>query len=114
MASGVLFQGICYPTEQHARTAACSEYRFHYGDASGNYYTIECTDDKGGDMKLCKRTNNEPCVFQHFRWPYFLECDYFGGTNLALDWLYIVLPVMVLLWGLKRVIHIFDVPRAEL
>ena len=114
MPAGVLFNGVCYPTEQHARTAACSEYRFHYGDAQGNFYTLECTHDDFGDMQVCKRTNNQACVFYHFRWPYFLECDYHGGTDFAVEWLAIVLPVMAVLWGLKRLISIFDVPKTEL
>ncbi|MBQ7158907.1 MAG: hypothetical protein IJS09_05740 [Treponema sp.] len=114
MPAGVLFKGVCYPSEQHARTAACSDYRFSWGDASGNFYTVECTKDNLGDMQICKRTNGQPCVFQHFRWPYFLECDYSGGTDLALDWFYIILPIFALLWGIKRLIHIFDVPKTEL
>ena len=114
MTTGVLFKGVCYPTEQHARTAACTEYRWHWGDSAGNYYTVECVDDSGGDMKLCKRTNDGQCAFTHFRWPYFLECDYAGGTDLAMDWLTIVLPIMAFLFGFKRILHLFDVPKTEL
>ena len=41
------------------------------------------------------------------------ECDYHGGVDLALEWMYLVLPAIVALWGIKRLIGIFSTNRED-
>lgn len=109
-----LYQGVCFPTEVEARQAACSAAQDRWGSGSSSFST-ECTtvDFSATEMTICKREDGGPCSVIVQPWPVFPECDFSGGVSFAQDWLYLVLPVMATLWGLKRLIGLFAVNREE-
>lgn len=104
-----LFNGVCYPTVQAARETACSASSLTWGSGS-SVYTLECatSDFDASSMTLCKRTDGSACMTISQDYPAFPDCDYAGGTDLAMDWMYGVLLLFVLLFGFKRLIALFS------
>lgn len=47
------------------------------------------------------------CVTYSQPYPVFSDCDFSGGSDLALDWMYAILPVLAVLWGLKKLASFF-------
>lgn len=104
-----LFNGVCYPTEQAAKQTACSAASATWGSGS-SVYTLECASSSfdGSSMTLCKRQDGGSCISIVQDYPAFPECDYAGGTDLAMDWMYAVLLLFVVLFGLKRLMALFS------
>lgn len=104
-----LFNGVCYPTAEAAKAQACSAASLTWGSGS-SVHTLECasTSFEGPTMTLCKRTDGGACTLIQQDYPAFPDCDYAGGTDLALDWMYAALLLFVMLFGLKRLIALFS------
>ncbi|MDO5625732.1 MAG: hypothetical protein Q4G71_13710 [Pseudomonadota bacterium] len=107
-----LYQGICYPSNAEAKQAACSAISARWGDGA-SIYTVECTSSSGPTMNICKRQDGGVCQIITQDYPDFPSCEHSGGTDMAMDWLYLVLPLMAALWGLKRLMRIFDTNRED-
>lgn len=104
-----LYQGVCYPSDAAAKIAACSGASTSWGSGS-SLYTSECTNTEfsGAYMDICRRTDGGPCTMTQVPYPTFQPCDYDGGANLALDWMYLVLPIFAVLYGAKKLLALFD------
>lgn len=104
-----LYQGVCYPTVEAARKTACSSASLSWGSGASSY-SLDCTssDFSAQHMDLCKRQDGGACQILQRPYPDFPECDYAGGSGMAVDWLFIVLPIMAGLWGLKKLSNLFD------
>lgn len=104
-----LFQGVCYPSAEAAKLAACSASSHVWGSGSESL-SVECasTDFSGPSMDLCKRIDGGSCFMISQPYPDFPSCEFSGGADLALDWMYAVLPVLAVLWGLKKLASLFS------
>ncbi|QTD44303.1 hypothetical protein [Ottowia testudinis] len=104
-----LYQGVCYPSVEAARKTACSSASLSWG-AGESSFSLDCTslEFSSTQMELCKRQDGGSCLMIQRPYPDFPECNYSGGSGMAVDWLYLVLPIMAGLWGLKKLINLFD------
>lgn len=109
-----LFNGVCYPSAEAAKQAACSAKASVWG-SGGSVFTTECASlsFSGPSMEVCKRQDGGACLTIVQDYPPFPDCDFSGGVDLALEWLYLVLPVVVALWGIKRLIGLFSFNRED-
>lgn len=109
-----LYRGVCYPSVEAARQQTCSASSVTWGDGS-SVFTSECvtTDFTAPSMQICKREDGGPCITLTQQYPPFPACEHSGGVDLAADWLYLVLPTIVILWGIKRIIGLFDNNRED-
>lgn len=112
--SGALFRGVCYPSSDAAKQQACSAASFSWGSGA-SAFSQECasTTFTGPAMSICLRENGGACQAYSMQYPVMPECDYHGGVDLALEWMYLVLPAIVALWGIKRLIGIFSTNRED-
>uniref|UniRef100_A0AAU8BCA6 Uncharacterized protein n=1 Tax=Dulem virus 61 TaxID=3145772 RepID=A0AAU8BCA6_9VIRU len=104
---GALFQGVCYPSDTDAKQAACSAHFVQWGGSRGIYTSI-CDSASNNVMNVCIRENGNACTYISHPYPNFPKCDYHGGVDFSLEWAYLILPVVVTLWGMKRLIRFFD------
>lgn len=111
---GALYRDTCYPTQEAARAQACATFDAKVM-ATTNLYTTECTSTvfTGATMSLCKRTNGGACTSITQPWPVTPACDHDGGVSLSLDYFYAVLALFVVVWGLKKLLQLFDRPHVE-
>lgn len=109
---GALFRNVCYQSQEDARAQACNTFDSKVM-VSANLYTSECTSTAytGATMTICKRTNGGACTNVSQPWPVTPSCDYAGGSTLALDWFYVLVVVLCLVYGIKRLIALFDAPH---
>lgn len=111
---GYLHKGVCYSTIEQARQSACSAVATNWG-SGGTYYSAYCgSNDFSVDqlVVMIKPSSGFP-TSNISAYPPFPSCNFDGGSDLALSWLYAVLPVIVAIWGLKRLIKIFDTGAKE-
>jgi hypothetical protein len=110
---GSLYQGVCYPDAATVQQAACSASSLKWGTGS-EYITVDCVESIGSVMVMSKCTDGQTCTTFQQPYPAFPECEFSGGTDLALSWLYAVLPVLAVLWGLKKLAGLFATnPKEE-
>ena len=109
-----LFKNVCYPTVEAAKQQACSAASLTWGSGA-SAFSQECASVTftGPTMDLCIRQNGGPCQAYTTEYPHFPDCDFAGGVDFALEWLYLVLPVIATLWGIKRLIGLFSTNRDE-
>lgn len=111
---GALYQNVCYPTQEAARAQACSTFDAKVM-ATTNLYTTECTSTAftGTTMTLCKRTNGGTCTNINQPWPVTPVCDHDGGVSLSYDYFLAVIPALCVIWGLKKLIELFNTPHTD-
>lgn len=78
--------------------------------AGQDVYSLECAANgfDGSTMRLCKRLNGGACQIIERPFPEFPECNYSGGYEIAAEWLYLVLPLMVMVFVIRRLISLFS------
>lgn len=106
---GALFQNVCYPDQASARQQACAQFDLKVG-ATTNVYTTQCTSTTftTATMSLCTRTNGGTCTTRTQPWPVTPACDYDGGVSLGYDWFLASIAFLVICWGGKKLINLFD------
>lgn len=111
---GALFNGVCYPDAIQAKQAACSAMSATWG-AGSSIYTSECatTDFTGPTFDICRRENGGQCQLITYPSPSLPECGFSGGVDFATEWMFLLLPVMVSLWGIKKLNNLFDTNRED-
>lgn len=111
---GFLFQNVCYPSDTLAKQAACSGAGGVWGQNT-TVLTTECTNTTftATTMTMCRRSNGGTCTTFTQPYPAFSSCTFDGGPAYAMDWLYVAMAVLVIVWGGKRLINLFDSPHAE-
>jgi hypothetical protein len=111
---GALFNNVCYPTQDIARQQACATFDAKVM-ATTNLYTTECTSTTytATTMTLCKRTNGGTCTNISQPWPVTPACDYDGGVTLAYDWFLASVAFVVICWGGKKLINLFNTDTVQ-
>ena len=106
---GALYKNVCYPTQDQARLEHCSQAGTSIL-VTTNMYTSECTSTvfTGATMSICKRTNGGACTVQTQPWPLTPACAHDGGVSLAYDWFIASIVFLVICWGGKKLIQLFD------
>lgn len=109
-----LFKGVCYPTVEAAKAQACSAASMSWGSGA-SAFSQECASVtfSGPSMQLCIRQNGGPCEAYTLEYPAFPDCEFSGGVGLAVDWLYLALPLFALLFGIKQLIRVFATNRDD-
>lgn len=105
---GALFKGVCYPDAVAARQEACSASAATWGSGT-SAITTECATSNFTlpTFEVCKRIDGGLCSILTYE-PFFPDCEYAGGTDMALEWLYLVLPILATLWGVKKLAEMFS------
>lgn len=103
-----LYRGICYPEADAAKQAACSAASTIWGDKDA-VYSVECASQTfgGSDMTLCKRVNGGACQMLNQPYPTFPECSHSGGYDMAAQWFYLVLPLFIFVFYIRRLMNLF-------
>jgi len=106
---GALYKNVCYSNQDYARAEACSDFSSNVM-ATTNLYTSECTSTvfTGTTMNICKRTNGGTCTTITQPWPQTPSCAHDGGVTLAYDWFLASIAFLVICWGGKKLIQLFD------
>ena len=111
-----LFNGVCYPSVEAAKQASCSAAAHVWGSGASTW-SIECASiafsSNSMSMQLCKRVDGGECSMILQPYPTFSDCNYAGGADMAMDWMYAVLPVLAVLWGLKKLAGLFSANSRE-
>lgn len=106
---GFLHGNVCFPSVEAAKQSACSGASATWGQGS-SLYSASCTttDFSDSDMSVCIRQDGGTCTTFAQAYPPFPECDFSGGTDLALDWLGVTVLLCMTLYGLRHIIALFD------
>lgn len=106
---GALYQNVCYPTQEAARAHACSSFDVRAMQGA-DLYTTQCNSTAFDTtaMDLCKRTNGGICATVSQPWPPTPECSHDGGVSLSYDWFLASIAFLVVCWGGKKLIQLFD------
>ncbi len=128
---GVLHKGVCYPDTQTAKKEFCSSFYTLWGGSSsttistgngnGNannsttvttqtFSSLECmaTNFEIPTLPICRRLNGGSCVAGTTTYPTFTPCDHAGSQDLAYEWFLIALGLLVVVWGGKQLVRLFD------
>lgn len=106
-----LYRGVCYPTTAQAKAEHCSQTLAAWGSGS-TAYTLECVPDADPSAPTygaCVRVNGSACTTSSVAYPSFPECDYEGGASVAYDWGLSALALLVVIYGGKQLIRLFEV-----
>lgn len=111
---GALFQNVCYPSPVEARTQACALFDVK-NSVGATLYSNECTSSvfTGPTMSICKRTNGGACTTIAQPWPLTPACSHEGGVTLSYDYFLVVLAFLIIVWGGKKLIQLFDHHHAD-
>ena len=106
---GALFKGVCYPDPAVAKAEVCNAQWVTWGSGD-NVMTAECTSSNFDlpSMSVCRRTNGGICTTSSTPYPAFSPCDYAGSQNLAYEWFLMALGLLVVVWGGKQLMKLFD------
>lgn len=105
---GLLYKNVCYPTQDLARSASCSDVAFTYSSGT-NVFTRECNSAvTSASMTVCTRQNGGNCTSTSMPWPLYPVCTFDGGTTFARDWFGVALIMLAIVWGGKKTIQLFE------
>lgn len=107
---GSLYKGICYPTVEQARSDYCQSLNQVWGSGT-SYATLTCINTDftpSYPLTLCKRVDLGQCTYSTRPYPYFPDCNYSGSTDLAYEWFLMAFGLLVVVWGGKQLIKLFD------
>lgn len=111
---GNLVNNVCYPTIQEARKAYCSTFDLSQMEGT-SFYTATCnsTAFSTANMNVCVRLNGGGCLTRTQPYPTMPTCDHDGGITLAYDWFIASIAFLVIVWGGKKLIQLFDTHHLE-
>jgi hypothetical protein len=102
-----LYKGVCYPTVQDARNAACSDH-YHVFSASGALTREWCINSTGSTAMMVQREVNGSSSYSVINYPYMPSCNHSGGVDYAAYWMGAALLLFVTLFGIRRLIELFS------
>ena len=108
--AGYLFKGVCFPDALSARQAACSEFPLTWASDT-SVYSLSCSptiDLESSSMSMCRTTDGGPCATTSQPWPTFPDCNFSGSSDLVLDWGFLAMSLLVVIWGGKRLAALFN------
>ena len=113
---GALYKNVCYPSSSDVRKEFCSAYGSTQIQG-GTLYSSECAVAVTGDdlelMTVCKRVDGGSCAYVAVPYPEAIDCDFSGGVSLGMDWMYVAMSLVVTVWGLRKLIKLFDTNTTE-
>lgn len=104
-----LYKGVCYPSVSDAQAAACSDHH-HTWSSGADLITEHCTAAAPSLMDTLRCVNGSSCTTSTSPYPSFPACDYAGGIDLAWTWFLAAMLLFATLWGIRRLIALFDTP----
>lgn len=108
--SGYLFKGVCYASQPDARQAACSEYPLTWASGT-SVYSLSCSPGinlESTSMSMCRQADGGSCVTTSQAWPSFADCNFSASSDLVLDWGFVAMSLLVVIWGGKRLAALFN------
>lgn len=111
--ASVLYNGTCYPSPLIARSAVCSASN-SFQSIGSTVYSSECVSlPTDTNMTICTRVNGGACVGRSQPWPYMAGCTFDGGTSLATDYLALAMGFLVIIWGGKKLVDLFEISHTD-
>lgn len=104
---GALYRSTCYASTPEALAATCSEFGGS-SNVSNTLYTWQCTGVSGTNFVVSRWQNGTPQSPVFVSVPTLQDCDYSVGSTVFLDFLYLALPIVATVWGLRRLYLIFS------
>jgi hypothetical protein len=111
---GYLSKGVCYPSSEAVQADFCSNYGFTWSDANGQLYSRECVPQNAnselgsGTLIVCQRLNGGECAQSMSAYPAFADCNFSGSSDLAYEWFLMAFGLLVVVWGGKQLIKLFE------
>lgn len=107
---GYLHQGVCYPELPQARREVCGQASQQWQSGS-TIYTSSCTstDFNTDSMTVCRRADGGACNTVAIPYPSFPSCDHSAGADLAYDWGIAAIAILVVIYGGKQLMRLFEV-----
>ena len=107
---GSLFKGVCYPDFQEVKNQSCSQYSGQTIRDDGIVFSYWCAAEyvEKDSMYVYKAKNGEAFEMSPYPWPVVTDCDYSGTTDLAYEWFLLAMGLLVVVWGGKLLIRLFE------
>lgn len=108
---GSLYKGICYPTLIDAKNNICSTFSGSSLTVENNVSTYSCSFEyiQNDRMIVFKYLDGIEVGYAKLDWPQVPDCDFAGTSDLAYEWFIIALSFLVVVWGGKQLLKLFDV-----
>lgn len=103
---GVAVQGICYPNQTLAAAAYCQSLSINSTNSSGQVVSHSCVSYTTTTATVSKLINTTT-TSQVITLPTFLTCTHDGGATAALDYFYVGLSILAVIWAAKRLMYLF-------
>lgn len=101
------YGGTCYQSVQDAHLAACAGFSAS-GLENGELVTYSCTGAVSGSSMELRRVTDSTSTLVYRDWPDMPDCSTAFTPDFALDWLSITLPVIAVVWGLRKLYEVFN------
>jgi hypothetical protein len=111
---GFNYKGVCYADIEQASSSFCESLASTSILADGRIVNVSCAGFNTEDgianaliQRTVPNTSIQENYYETFWLPYNEPCDFTGGASLSLDYFYLAMGVLVLIWCAKKIINIF-------
>lgn len=108
---GLAVQGICYPNQSLAAAAYCQSLSTNGFNSTGQVVVHSCISYTNTTATISKLINTTTTT-QVITLPTFLSCTHDGGATAALDYFYVGLAILAVVWAGKRLMYLFTTPTS--
>lgn len=107
---GSLYKSVCYPDYQLVKDQACASFGFTWADAGSSVNTASCdvASLASPSMSVLKFRSGVQVDQFLTPWPSDNPCQFSGASEFALEWFAIVISLLVVVWGGKLIVKLFD------
>lgn len=103
---GVAVHGTCYSNQTLAASAYCQSLTVNGFNSSGQVVAHTCISYTTTTATISKLINTTT-TSQVITLPTFLSCTHDGGATAALDYFYVGLAILAVIWAGKRLMYLF-------
>jgi hypothetical protein len=108
---GALYAGVCYPSLPGAQAEFCSSWHQSFSTAS-SVTELRCGVPAATWFDIHQYVNgSRQAQILTGTYPEFPSCDYDGGAVVASEWAAVGFSVLVVIWGIKKLNSLFEVPH---
>ena len=106
---GSLYKGVCYPDLQSAQREVCSAQSQTWG-VTDTVFSATCSVEQSDENRIVVYLKKNGETYNYFKqeYPVFAECDHTGGSGLAYEWFLVAMGLLVVVWGGKQLLRLFE------
>lgn len=106
---GNLYKGVCYPELLNAKLEACSAQSLVWG-VNQTFYSSQCeaSQSSGNFMMIVLKKDGKTFNTLKQDYPTFSQCDHTGTSGLAYEWFLMAMGLLVIVWGGKQLLRLFE------